>query len=148
MVFKAMLETSIQCRFLGSRASMSPTSIRTRASTSDTQGVIKRRYIILIKFQGWNSGQGLGGIFLLFFILRQPNDSKLWQNQTLVREKNTDTLNRNHLNATRPDNVISPQLFLFKANKSKHKTFQSFPIKFITLSDKMTKWLAVNKALA
>lgn len=48
-------------------------------------------------------------------------------------------LGRNHLNASRLDNVISPQLFLFKANKSKHKTFLSLPITFITLSDKMTK---------
>jgi hypothetical protein len=37
------------------------------------------------------------------------------------------------------DNAKSPQLFLFKANKSKHKTFPSLPIKVITLSDKMTK---------
>lgn len=60
-------------------------------------------------------------------------------NQMLVRKKNGDMLNRNHLNATRLDNVISPQLLLFKANKSKHQTFPSFPIKFIILSDKMTK---------
>lgn len=90
--------------------------------------------IILIKHQGENSWQCLDKIFF--------SDSQIIQNyghQTLVRKKNGDTLNRNHLNATHLDNVISPQLFLFKANKSKHKTFPSFPIKFITLSDKMTK---------
>lgn len=92
--------------------------------------------IILIKLQEQNSGQGLDRFFFFF------SDSQMIQNyghQTLVRKKNGATFNRKHLNATHLDNVISPQLFLFKANKSKHKTFPSFPIKFITLSDKMTK---------
>lgn len=73
------------------------------------------------------------------FFLKDKQIIQNYGNQILAEKKNSDMLNRNHLNAVSLDNIIFPQLFLFKTNKNKHKTFPSPPIKFITLSDKMTK---------